>query len=57
MYYWALQEFDEEADWIEKAIDQHDPYGALYLRGYHARELRSTPHLARLMRKLNLPES
>jgi len=28
----VLQEFDAEADWIEKAIDQHDPNGALYLR-------------------------
>jgi len=57
VYHWGLQEFDEEADWIEKAIDQHDPYGALYLRGCYARELRSTPHWARLMRKLNLPEA
>jgi eukaryotic-like serine/threonine-protein kinase len=57
VYHWVLQEFDEEADWIEKAIDQHDPYGALYLRGCYSRELRSTPHWARLMRKLNLPEA
>ncbi|HME05567.1 MAG TPA: hypothetical protein VKG25_00900 [Bryobacteraceae bacterium] len=32
IYHGVLQEFDAEADWIEKAIDQHDPNGALYLR-------------------------
>jgi eukaryotic-like serine/threonine-protein kinase len=57
IYHWALQEFDAEADWLEKAIDQHDPYGALFLRLWYGRELRSTPRWAGLMRKLNLPES
>ena len=56
-YYWVLREFDAEADWIEKAIDQHDPYGAIYLRLWYGRELRSTPRWVELMRKLNLPES
>jgi Tfp pilus assembly protein PilF len=56
-YHWVLREFDAEADWIEKAIDQRDPYGAAHLRTWYGRELRSTPHWARLMRKLNLPES
>jgi hypothetical protein len=53
----VLQEFEAEADWLEKAIDQHDPYGALFLRLWYGRELRSTPLWAGLMRKLNLPES
>jgi eukaryotic-like serine/threonine-protein kinase len=57
IYHWVLQEFDAEADWLEKAIDQHDPYGALFLRLWYGRELRSTPRWAGLMRKLNLPES
>jgi len=56
-YYWLLRDFDAEADWIEKAIDQHDPYGVIYLRLWYGRELRSTPRWAGLMRKLNLPES
>jgi TolB-like protein/Tfp pilus assembly protein PilF len=56
-YHWALGEFDAEADWLEKAIDQHDPYGALYPRIWYGRELRATPRWAGLMRKLNLPES
>jgi serine/threonine protein kinase/Tfp pilus assembly protein PilF len=56
-YHWTLREFDAEADWLEKAIDQHDPYGALFLRLWYGRELRSTPRWAGLMRKLNLPES
>jgi hypothetical protein len=53
----VLREFDAMADWIEKAIDQRDPYGAIYLRTWSGRELRSTPRWAGLMRKLNLPES
>jgi len=56
-YHWVLREFDAEADWIEKAIDQHDPAGALSPRTWLGRELRSTPRWAGLMRKLNLPES
>jgi len=55
-YHWVIREFDAEADWLEKAIDQHDPYGAIYLRIWYGRELRSTPRWAGLMRKLNLPE-
>lgn len=56
-YHWVLGEYDEEADWLEKAIQQHDPYGGLYLRLWYGRELRSTPRWAELMRQLNLPES
>jgi TolB-like protein/tRNA A-37 threonylcarbamoyl transferase component Bud32/Tfp pilus assembly protein PilF len=56
LYYWALREFDAEADWLAKAIDQHDPYGAIYLRVWYGRELRSTPRWAGLMRMLKLPE-
>jgi tetratricopeptide (TPR) repeat protein len=57
IYHWMLREFDAMADWIEKAIDQRDPFGALYLRTWLGRDLRSTPRWAGLMRKLNLPES
>jgi len=57
VYHWVLREFDAEADWLEKAIDQRDFYAAGYLRLSYGRELRSTPRWAGLMRKLNLPES
>lgn len=57
MYHWVLREFDAEADWLEKAIDQRDPVGPVLLRIWYGRELRSTPRWAGLMRKLNLPES
>jgi eukaryotic-like serine/threonine-protein kinase len=57
MYHWVLQEFDAEADWFEKAIDQRDPISAMLLRFWYGAELRSTPRWGRLMRKLNLPES
>jgi tetratricopeptide (TPR) repeat protein len=57
IYHWVLREFDAEADWLEEAIDQHDPYGALFLRLWYGRELRYTPRWAGLMRKLNLQDS
>lgn len=57
VYHWVLREFDAEANWLEKVIDQRDAYGAVYLRLWYGRELRSTPRWAGLMRKLNLPES
>ena len=57
MYHWVLQEFDAEADWFEKAIDQRDPISSMLLRFWYAAELRATPRWGRLMRKLNLPES
>jgi len=57
MYHWVLREFDAEADWFEKAIDQHDPVGLVLLKLWAGRELRSTPRWAGLMRKLNLPQS
>jgi eukaryotic-like serine/threonine-protein kinase len=57
VYHWVLREFDAEADWLGKAIEQRDLYGGTYLRYWYGRELRSTPRWAELMRKLNLPES
>jgi len=57
VYHWVLREFDAEADWLGKAIEQRDLYGGTYLRYWYGRELRSTPRWAELMRMLNLPES
>ena len=57
IYHWVLQEFDAEADWFEKAIDQRDPISSMLLWFWYAAELRATPRWGRLMRKLNLPES
>jgi TolB-like protein/Tfp pilus assembly protein PilF len=57
VYHWVLREFDAEADWLGKAIEQRDLYGGTYLRYWYGRELRSTPRWAELMRLLNLPES
>jgi eukaryotic-like serine/threonine-protein kinase len=56
-YHWALGEFDAQADWVEKVIDQHDPVAFVLLRFWPGRDLRSTPRWAGLMRKLNLPET
>jgi hypothetical protein len=57
VYHWVLREFDAEADWLGKAIEQRDLYGGTYLRYWYGRELRSTPRWAELMRMLNLPVS
>ena len=56
IYHWILGDLDAMADWIEKAIDQHDLAIPSMLRQWYGRDLRSTPHWAPLMRKLNLPE-
>jgi eukaryotic-like serine/threonine-protein kinase len=56
-YHWVMREFEAEADWLEKAIDQRDYFAVYFLRGWLGRELRSTSRWAGLMRKLNLPES
>jgi hypothetical protein len=57
IYHWVLQEFDAEADWFEKAIEQRDPISSILLRFWFGAPLRSTPRWGPLMRKLNLPES
>ncbi len=57
IYHWVLRKFDAAADWLAKATDQHDPYGAIYLRVWYGRELRTTARWAGLMQKINLPES
>jgi tetratricopeptide (TPR) repeat protein len=57
VYHWVLREFEVEAGWLEKAIDQRDYFAVMLLRAGFGRELRSTPRWAGLMRKLNLPES
>jgi serine/threonine-protein kinase len=54
---WACGDIDATADWIGKAIDQRDPIAAHMARVWYGRALRDTPHWARLMRKMNLPEN
>jgi serine/threonine-protein kinase len=57
LYHWALDDLDQQADCIEKAVAQRDPWSAAYLRTWIGRSLQSTPRWPGLMRKLNLPES
>ncbi len=57
VYHWVLREFDPEADWLEKAIEQLDLYGSACLRQWYGRELRSSPRWAGLMSRLNLPDT
>jgi tetratricopeptide (TPR) repeat protein len=55
LFYWACSDLDAEANWLEKATSQRDPSLGVLLP-FIGRELRGTPHWARLRRKLNLPE-
>ena len=57
IYHWMRGDLNAMADWIEEAIDQHDPAIPGMLRQWYGRELRNTPRWAALMRKLNLPEN
>jgi serine/threonine-protein kinase len=57
IYSWFLGDLDATAAWMEKAIDQRDPSIPGMLRQWYGRDLRHTPHWARLMRRLNLPEA
>jgi hypothetical protein len=57
IYHWMLGDLNAMANWIEKAIDQHDPTILSMLRQWYGREIRNTPRWAGLMRKLNLPEN
>ena len=36
IYHWVLQEYDTEADWLEKAIDQRDPISSMLLWFWYA---------------------
>ena len=56
-YHGILGDFDAIADWLSKAIGQHDPAILSMLRLWYGRDLRSTPRWATVMRKLNLPET
>jgi len=56
-YRGILGDFDAIADWLSKAIGQHDPAILSMLRLWYGRVLRSTPRWATVMRKLSLPET
>lgn len=55
-YHGILGDFDAIADWLSKAIGQHDP-AILSLRLWYGRDLRNIPRWATVMRKLNLAEA
>lgn len=52
----ACGDLDTAVDWWERAIEMRDIAVPFALQIWFARVLRGTPHRARLMRKLNLPE-
>ncbi|HEY6346671.1 MAG TPA: protein kinase [Bryobacteraceae bacterium] len=57
VFHWVCGDIDATAAWLERAIEQRDPIATIMLRMCYGRPLRGTPHWARLMRKLNLPEN
>lgn len=56
-YHGILGDFDAIADWLSKAIGQHDPAILSMLRLWYGRDLRNIPRWATVMRKLNLAEA
>jgi hypothetical protein len=55
-YQGILGDFDAIADWLSKAIGQHDPAILSGLRVVRTRPPQHSP-LGTVMRKLNLPEA
>jgi tetratricopeptide (TPR) repeat protein len=57
IFHWVCGEMDATADWVDKAIEQRDPYILWGLRLFLGRDLRSSPRWPALMWKMNLPEN
>jgi serine/threonine-protein kinase len=57
LYYLALGELDQCADWLEKAIEQRDPYVSFLLNvgNFGGRVIWSTPRWPRLAQLMNVP--
>ena len=55
-FHWMCGEMEATADWVDKAIDQRDPFILWSLRLWYGRELRSSHRWPVWMRKMNLPE-
>ena len=55
IYHWGMHELDAAADGFARAIDLRDPISAMLIRVWYGAELRTTPHWAELMKRLNLP--
>src|SRR5262245_29986770 len=57
LYYLAVEDLDQCADWLEKAIDQRDPYVSFLLNvgNFGGRVMWSSPRWPRLAQLMNVP--
>jgi tetratricopeptide (TPR) repeat protein len=55
MFHMFLGEFDQMAQWVEKSIEQRDPYAPAWFACL--RSFGSSEHLPKLAKMMNLPES
>jgi serine/threonine-protein kinase len=53
-YHLLCSEIDAAAHWYEKMIDARDMFAVVYAKSHYTATLRSSPHWARLARRMNL---
>jgi len=56
-YHLLCSEIDAAADWYEKMIEARELFAPVFANSPYTKELRASPHWARLARMMNLPES
>jgi hypothetical protein len=56
-YHLLCSEVDAAAGWYEKMIEARDMFAATYANSLYTKELRASPHWAKLARMMNLAES
>jgi hypothetical protein len=56
-YHLLCSEVDAAAGWYEKMIDARDLFAVAYANSLYTKELRASPHWAKLARMMNLAES
>ena len=56
-YHLLCLEIDAAADWYEKMIEAREIFAPIYANSPYTKELRASPHWAKLSRMMNLPES
>ena len=56
-YHLLCSEVDAAADWYQKMIEARELFAPVFANSPYTKELRASPHWARLARMMNLPES
>ena len=55
-FHLLCSEIDEAARWYEKMIETRDVFAGIYANSPYTQQLRSSPHWAKLARRMNLPQ-